>query len=207
MLLCSFLTLKCFSCYLPLIAMCGELSEVFAQLLGFCCFCSMRTLCKSSLEIATTLHPRRRTFYLLVESAKYEHSRCMAVQLPSVHPLRIDLPDSEAIVHLGNLLKICSFCEEPVQCDDSDRLDFGRRYVCPAIRLPGWPFCEWLELMPKSGHNLANAASFQTDGIMIWCCRFCWDFVPATAISSASSSSEPDSVSLVNSDDSESNVL
>ena len=94
MLLCSFLTLKCFSCYLPLIAMCGELSEVFAQLLGFCCFCTMRTLCKSSLEIATTLHPRRRTFYLLVESAKYEHSRCMAVQLPSVHPLRIDLPDS-----------------------------------------------------------------------------------------------------------------
>ncbi len=180
--------------------MCGELSEVFAQLLGFCCFCSMRTLCKSSLEIATTLHPRRRTFYLTVDAAKSARTGTLAVQLPTWHPLTVltvPLPDSSATVHLANLLlqsKICSYCEIPVQSDRSDEVNFGQLMVNSALRFSAWPFADCCDSLPRSQRNLMAAALCQTDDITIWCCSGCLDFVPATAVvSSTSSSAETDS--------------
>ena len=144
----------------------------------------MRTLCKSGLGICTVLYPRKRCYYLLVESAW-----ALAMQLPSWHPLSVDLPDSAAIVRLANLLKVCAYCDDPVQTEHSDQVNYGEMVACSALRISNWPFSEWLKLLPRSPHNLAHAPAYQTHHVTVWTCRNCRARLPAPASGSSASTS------------------
>ena len=103
----------------------------------------------------------------------------------------VDLPDSAAIVRLANLLKVCAYCDDPVQTEHSDQVNYGEMVACSALRISNWPFLEWLKLLPRSPHNLAHAPAYQTHHVTVWTCRNCRARLPARASgSSASTSSE-----------------
>ena len=105
--------------------MCGELSAFFAELMPFCCFCKVRTLCRSALHLSCTLCPKRLTFYLLVPGVQ----PTLAVQLPHWHPLSLltDWSDDHIspALDLGALDMVCAFCLHRVQTENPDGFDFG----------------------------------------------------------------------------------
>ena len=100
--------------------MCGELSAFFAELMPFCCFCTVRTLCRSALHLSCTLCPKRLTFYLLVPGVQ----PTLAVQLPHWHPLSLltDWSDDHTspALDLGALDMVCAFCLHRVQTENPD---------------------------------------------------------------------------------------
>ena len=131
----------------------------------------MRTLCKSGLEIATALYPKRMTYYLLVPGA----SEPLAAQLPPCHPplsLLVDVPDhTTPLLDLGALDLVCSWCEQPVQTEHSDQLDFGQLVHCDALCFHSWPF-SWCKSLPRTRRNLV-LAPLHRDRILIWSCKVC----------------------------------